>query len=218
MAFRPNSPAISRVPLQRPQMCGFFAGRADRERVDSDLSLHGAPPAAYGLSSCLGVAGVFKRPRSEPHEIPEQDAGRDRRDRHRRVVAQALPRTRRPGKHPAKTIRRRTSRWWCRSRPAAATMRWGGSWPTGSAPPSARRWWSRTAAPAPASSGPARRSRPRRRLHADARHTGPIGINPTLYVNAGFDPRRTSRRSASSRSCRWCCWCIPRCRRRTSRA
>ena len=43
-------------------------------------------------------------------------------------------------------------------------------------------------------------------------YTGTFAINPTLYPNAGYDPRRIFHRSARSPRCRACSSCIRRFR------
>ena len=179
-------PAFSKGAVATAIKVRFFRwSRQTGERVRRDPCMRTA--RRVWTSSCVRRCGAFKDQGASPMKFRQTLA--TLRSPPSRRSAPCRPRA--GARARPRTIRPRPSRWWCRSRPAAATTPWGASWPTGSAPVSARPWWSRTAAPAPASSAPARWSRRAPDGYTlMLGHTGSIGINPTLYVNAGFDPRK----------------------------
>ena len=81
--------------------------------------------------------------------------------------------------------------------PGGGVDAWRASSPTSFRRRSASRSWSTIAPAAPGWSAPA----PSIKSAPDGYtlflgHTGSISINPSLYANAGFDPRKDSRRSA----------------------
>ena len=93
--------------------------------------------------------------------------------------------------HARRTIRPAPSRWSCPIRRAAASTRWRASWRTSCRSRSASRSWSTIAAAAAGLVG----TRAVMKAAPDGYtlllgHTGSISINPSLYANAGFDPRK----------------------------
>ena len=88
-------------------------------------------------------------------------------------------------------IPRGRSRWWCRSRRAAATTSWRASSASAWARRSGSRSWSRTG-PAPAATSARARPRAARPTATRCCWRSParIGINPSLYANLGYDPAK----------------------------